>query len=291
MNITTHHDTSKIFDFFPEGLVCLDLETTGLSPLLNRIVEIAGIKITPSGVEKFSTLINPAILMDPRNIAIHHISNEMVKDAPSLKEMLPKFMEFTQGLPLVAHNAQFDLGFIVYGLHSLGLPFTHNEVYCTVKLSRLVFKEFAHYRLGYLAEKLNIELKNAHRAEDDAQVCLEVLRLSLLKATKKEIAESMIFHLDDFQKIEDFELKDHLKLIQVKIDSQEIMRIRYLGGSKKNEFRPIRPLSLLPLPQGNVLYAHCLESNLYKIYNLNKISECALATEEDLKKYKKEEDL
>ncbi|MFI5391695.1 MAG: hypothetical protein ACHQYQ_10060 [Bacteriovoracales bacterium] len=69
------------------------------------------------------------------------------------------------------------------------------------------------------------------------------------------------------------------------------MRIIYLGGSKKNEFRPIRPLSLLPLPQGNVLYAHCLESNLYKIYNLNKISECALATEEELKTYKKEEDL
>jgi predicted DNA-binding transcriptional regulator YafY len=101
----------------------------------------------------------------------------------------------------------------------------------------------------------------------------------------------LIFHLDDFQKIENFELKDHLKLIQEKIDSQEIMRIRYLGGSKKNEFRPIRPLSLLPLPQGNVLYAHCLESNLYKIYNLNKIAECALATEEDFKKYKKEEEL
>ncbi len=282
---------SKVFDFFPQGVVCLDLETTGLSPLLNKIVEIAGIKITPFGIEKFSTLVNPGIPMDPRNIAIHHISNEMVKNAPSIKDVLPKFMEFSQGLPLIAHNAQFDLGFIVYGLHSLGLPFTHNEVYCTVKLSRLVFKEFAHFRLGYLAENLHIELKNAHRAEDDALVCFEVLRLGLLKATKKEITESFIFHLDDFQKIENFVLKDHLKLIQEKIDSQEIMRIRYLGGSKKNEFRPIRPLSLLPLPQGNVLYAHCLESNLYKIYNLNKISECALATEEDFKKYKNNEDL
>jgi len=283
-------ESSKIFEFFPQGLVALDLETTGLSPLLNKIVEIAGIKITPLGIEKFSSLVNPGIQMEPRNIAIHKISNDMVMNSPSLKEVLPKFMEFAGNLPLVAHNAQFDLGFIVYGLHQLGLPFSHNEVYCTVKLSRLVFKEMAHFRLGLLAEKLNIELKNAHRAEDDAFVCLEVLKRGLLKASPKDVSGSFLFYLDDFHDIENFELKDHLKLIQEKIESQEIIRIKYIGGSKKNEFRPIRPLSLLPLPQGHVLYAHCLDTNLYKMYNLNKITECSPPTEEDLKKFNKSEE-
>ena len=284
------NESSKIFDFFPQGLICLDLETTGLSPLLNRIVEIAGIKITPEGIEKFSSLVNPGITMDARNIAIHKISNEMVKDSPPLSEVLPKFMEFAGNLPLLAHNAQFDLGFIIYGLHQLKLPFPHNKVFCTVKLSRLVFKEFAHFKLGILAEKLKIQVKNAHRAEDDAMVCLEVLKQGLLRASEKDLSGSFLFHLDDFHIIDNFELKDHLKLLQEKIDSQGIMRIKYLGGSRKNEPRPIRPLSLLPLPQGNVLYAHCLDSNLYKMYNLNKITECIPATEEDLEKYKKIEE-
>jgi hypothetical protein len=176
-------------------------------------------------------------------------------------------------------------------MHTLGIPFGQNEVYCTIKLSRLIFKDYDQFRLSYLAEKLNIELKHAHRAEDDASVCLEIFRQCLSKASFKEVSESRIFNLDDFKKIESLKLKDHLKPIQEKIDSQEIMRIRYLGGSRKNEFRPIRPLSLLPLPQGNVLYAHCLDSNLYKIYNLNKIAECAPASEEDIKKYKKVESL
>jgi DNA polymerase III epsilon subunit family exonuclease len=283
-------DSSKLFDFFPEGLICLDLETTGLSPLINNIVEIAGIKITPSGVEKFVSLVNPGLAMDSKNIAIHHITNEMVKESPSIQDVLPKFMEFAGDLPLIAHNAQFDLGFIVYGLHKLGLPFSHNKVFCTVKLSRLVFKEFAHFRLGLLAEKLNIEIKNAHRAEDDAIVCLEVLKHALLKASAHDLQGSFLFHLDDFHNIENFVLKDHLKLIQEKIETQEIVRIKYAGGSKKNEYRPIRPLSLLPLPQGHVLYAHCLDSDLYKMYNLNKISDCSPATEEDLKNFKKSEE-
>ncbi len=282
-------NSSKLFEFFPDGLICLDLETTGLSPLINKIVEIAGIKITPSGIEKFVSLVNPEIIMDRKNIAIHHISNEMVKDSPPIQDVLPKFMEFAGDLPLVAHNAQFDLGFIVYALHKLGLPFSHNKVFCTVRLSRLVFKEFAHFRLGLLAEKLNIEIKNAHRAEDDALVCLEVLKHALLKATEKDLSGSFLFHLDDFHQIENFVLKDHLKLIQDKIETQEIVRIKYAGGSKKNEYRPIRPLSLLPLPQGQVLYAHCLDTDLYKMYNLSKITECLPATQEDLEKFKKSE--
>ncbi len=281
---------SKIFDFFPKGVVCLDLETTGLSPLVNRIVEIAGIKVTPTGLEKFSSLVNPGIKMDSKNISIHHITNEMVKDAPPISEVLPRFMDFCGGLPFVAHNAQFDLGFIVYSLHALGMPFSDNGIYCTVKLSRLVFKELERFKLGILAEKLNIELKNAHRAEDDAFVCLKIFHQGLLRATKKDVEQSLIFHLNDFQKFENFKLEGHLKLIQEKIDSQEIMRIRYLGGTRKNEFRPIRPISLLPLPQGNVLYAHCLESDLYKIYNLKKIVECRNASEEDLIKYSKKDE-
>lgn len=279
---------NKSFDFFPQGFVCLDLETTGLSPLVNKIVEIAGIKVTPFKTETFESLINPKVEIKPENIAIHGITNEMVKNAPCIDQVLPKFMEFVGDLPLVAHNAQFDLGFIVCSLHHLGIPFTHNQVFCTVKLSRLVFKEMEQFKLGYLGKKLNIEIKKVHRAEDDAQICRKILEQALLRANKSDLLHSFLFHLDDFQNMEKFLLKDHLLLIRKKIEGQEIMRIRYLGGSKKNLFRPIQPISLLPLPQGNVLYAYCLDSKIYKIYHLNKIAECAEPTHEDLQKYSKD---
>ena len=82
----------------------------------------------------------------------------------------------------------------------------------------------------------------------------------------------------------------HLLIVEKeKIETQKIVRIKYAGGSKKNESRPIRPLSLLPLPQGQVLYAHCLDTDLYKMYSLSKITECLPATQEDLEKFKKSE--
>ena len=266
-----------------------DLETTGLSPLLNKILEIGAIKRTPEGLTTFSTLVNPEVYIPAANTAIHGINENMIKDSPTIKEVLPKFMEFVGDLPLVAHNAQFDLGFITYDLHMLGLPFGNSEVFCTVKLSRLVFTEFSTHRLGHLAEKLNIPLERAHRAEDDAFVCLRVLAQGLIKADKKKKAVlkgSRLFNVQDFKNMENFVMEDSQKPIIRALENEDILRIKYQGGSKKNEFRPIRPVGLLPLPQGHVLYAHCLESDLYKFYHLKKITDCEKATDADYKKWK-----
>ena len=270
-------------------MVVFDLETTGLSPLLNNILEIGAIKVGPEGITTFSTLVNPEVVIPPANTALHGITGDMVKDSPTISEVLPDFMEFVGDLPLVAHNAQFDLGFITYDLHMLGLPFGNSDVYCTVKLSRLVFTDFSTHRLGHLAEKLEIPLERAHRAEDDAFVCLRVLALGLIKADKKKKAVlkgSYIFNLQDFKNMENFVMKDYQKPILHALENEDILQIKYQGGSKKNEFRPIKPVGLLPLPQGHVLYAHCLESNLFKFYHLKKITDCQKATDKDYKLWK-----
>jgi len=276
-------------EVFPEGVVIFDLETTGLSALLNNILEIGALKLTPKGLTTFSTLVNPEVEIPPANTAIHGITGDMVKDSPTIKEVLPKFMEFVGDLTLVAHNAQFDLGFITYDLHMLGLPFGNSDIYCTVKLSRLVFTDFSTHRLGHLAEKLGIPLERAHRAEDDAFVCLKVLAQGLIKADKKKKAVlkgSYLFNLQDFKNMENFVMEDYQQPILRALENEDILQIKYQGGSKKNKFRPIKPVGLLPLPQGHVLYAHCLESNLFKFYHLKKITDCRKATDVDYKLWK-----
>ena len=97
--------------------------------------------------------------------------------------------------------------------------------------------------------------------------------------------------MKDFEEQSDFEIPKALKPIVDKVKKQEIIEIKYKGGSLKNQFRPIRPISFLPMPQGNMLYAHCLSSDMYKSFSLKKIAEIKEVSEEVkielLKKIKK----
>jgi DNA polymerase-3 subunit epsilon len=292
-NIEIDRDiTEFLLMYFKEGIVGIDLETTGLSPLLDSVIEVSAIKITPRGIEVFETLINPQIEIPPLSTSIHGISDNDVQDSPIFRDVLPKLMSFVDDLPIVAHNAQFDLGFLINGMHLYNIPFKNktrpgannnlSDIYCSIRLSRKIFKELGSYRLSDLTESLNIPMENKHRAYDDALACLKVLgkclgRLNTLELTQKQkngmLSDANIFNLKDFLKMEDFVFPEKLKLLKAALSSQIEVFIKYMGGSKKNQFRLIKPVSVLPLPQGVVLYALCKESNLYKYYFLEKISE------------------
>ncbi|MBT6325321.1 MAG: 3'-5' exonuclease, partial [Bdellovibrionales bacterium] len=98
---------------FPNGVVFFDLETTGLSPLVNKIIEIGAIKIANDSVSYFSTLINPKVKIPEATIKIHKITDDMVEDSELIEQVLPRFMSFISDHSLVAHNAKFDIGFLV----------------------------------------------------------------------------------------------------------------------------------------------------------------------------------
>jgi predicted DNA-binding transcriptional regulator YafY len=85
--------------------------------------------------------------------------------------------------------------------------------------------------------------------------------------------ESRLFKLTDFKKSLDLEIPKHLELIKENIFKQNTIDIKYKGGSMKGKFRPIRPISILPMPKGTILYAHCLVSDLYKSFALSKVAE------------------
>ncbi len=274
----------NLFEYFPKGLVAIDFETTGLSPLTDEIIEIGAVKLNPKNekLELFQTLIKPEKSIPQVVIDIHGITDDHVKDAPSLKEALPKFLSFIDGKILVAHNAQFDAGFFLHSLQKAEIKPPNSEVFCTLKMSKKILKNQRSFNLASLADKFNISLTNHHRALDDAFACLDVLSGILHELTKSNISmdkinkimeESNIFNMLDFSKNVDFEVPKKLSLLTEAIENNFEVEIRYRGGSIRDGFRPIRPLGILPQVNGSILFAHCLISNQNKNFILGKVIE------------------
>lgn len=279
-------ETDILLRFFPQGVVALDLETTGLSPLVDRIIEVSAIKITSEGVETFDQLVQPEIPIPPFTTEIHHITDDMVKDSPIISEVIPKFVEFIAGFPIIAHNARFDAGFIVYDILQNKLSLPSAKVYCSCALSRKVFNEFVSHSLGSLVEKLDITLENHHRALDDAKACLQVFAKALIryyeqKKNTKILNSAFLFEMNSFDQKAELNIPAHLKEIETLLATQEMIDIKYKGGSMKGQFRPVRPVSLLPMPDGLIMYAHCLVSKLYKSFAVKKIAEFRRLSDEE----------
>ncbi|HHU36472.1 MAG TPA: 3'-5' exonuclease [Treponema sp.] len=155
-----------------------DTETTGLDPKNNRVVEIGAIRFDSRGISaRFSVLINPERPMPVEASRINGITNEMLADKPIGPDVFPDFLSFIGQSTLVAHNAPFDIKFINEELARLLLPPLANRVVDTRILAKEVFPRLPRYALQELAKHFGIEAKDAHRAEDDARVCLELFNV------------------------------------------------------------------------------------------------------------------
>lgn len=266
-DVLTSTEQDALKTAFPSGLVAIDLETTGLSPLVDRIIEISLIKWTPQQTTIQTHFVDPEREVPPESTAIHGITNQMLVGAPALRTVLTTYKDFVGDLPLLAHNAKFDGGFLIFNLHREGLTFGANPVYCSCSHARRAFPEMPNYKLSTLTEELKIPLESHHRAEDDAVASLVLFAKSLLHASMP-VPE---FTLADFAKNRQLELPAGLEGLTKKVRQGHIIEIRYKGGTHKNQWRPIQCVSLLPLPHGNVLYAKCLLSQHYKSFLLHRI--------------------
>ena len=166
---------------YTEGavFVAFDLETTGLDPILDKIVEIGAVKFDRKGlIAGFSILINPGVPMPPEASKVNNITDEMLRGKPSLDDVFPDFLHFINGTILAAHNAGFDCGFINEKLkewRASPFPSLPNRVIDTLSFSREKFPGLGHYSLQKLAAELGISTRDAHRAEDDARLCMGIL--------------------------------------------------------------------------------------------------------------------
>ena len=173
----------------------LDIETTGLSFRTEKITELGAIKIKNGEIiDEFECFVNPEKPIPSKIVDITHITDEMVKDADTIAEALPKFLEFMGDDVLVAHNASFDIGFLKYNAEQLGLKL-ENSYIDTLPLAKQLFPNFKKYKLGLIADKLDIKVENAHRALDDVITLVKVFNVMIDEMKKKNI--SKIGEIDD----------------------------------------------------------------------------------------------
>ncbi len=157
-----------------------DTETTGTKPQEERVVEIGCVKFDKRGViARYNVLINPEKPMPAEAFAVNQISDEMLADKPKFAEVLPDFLNFTRNTILVAHNASFDIDFINAELNRCGLTKLTNKSFDTLKFAREIYSGFNSYALQNLAVQFGIQAINAHRAEDDARVCMEFFNIAV----------------------------------------------------------------------------------------------------------------
>ncbi|MGL5718175.1 MAG: PolC-type DNA polymerase III, partial [Paraclostridium sp.] len=170
-----------------QSFVVFDIETTGFSSTNDKITEIGAIKIENyKVVDRFSELINPQADISYKIQELTGITNDMVKDKPTIEEVLPRFLEFIGDSVLVAHNADFDMGFISQKSREQGLEFKNKSV-DTLMLGRILLPHLKRHRLNNIAKELGITLINHHRAVDDAEATSHIFNRFLEMLEKQGV--------------------------------------------------------------------------------------------------------
>ncbi len=170
--IAVHGSQDMSFD---EEYVAFDLETTGLSSRTDTIIEIGAVRMkNGKEVDRFQSFVAPGRILEPKIVELTGITDAMLVGAPTLEEVLPKFLEFVGDRVLVAHNSDFDTGFIRAACTKLGLPYTYTAA-DTLILARNLLPHLNKFKLDVVADALSLPDFNHHRAADDAAICGHIM--------------------------------------------------------------------------------------------------------------------
>ncbi|MDE6404024.1 MAG: PolC-type DNA polymerase III [Lachnospiraceae bacterium] len=159
---------------FGADFVVFDIETTGFSPTKNRIIEIGAVKVCGGKiVDRFSTFVDPLVPIPFEIEKLTGITDDMVMGAEQIDTVLPQFLDFCRDCILVAHNAQFDMGFIMENCDMQGI--SHDFTYVdTLGIARILLTGQKKHTLDAVAKTLGVSLENHHRAVDDAEATAEI---------------------------------------------------------------------------------------------------------------------
>ena len=247
--------------------VVFDLETTGLKPEQAEIIEIGAVRIeNGQEVDSFCTFVNDGTIIPSNITKLTGITNEMIADAPPLRDVLTRFAAFCEGCILVGHNSDFDMGFLHYHGAKFGFPF-ETDYADTLMLSRYLMHDLVNHKLDTVCEALNVTLTDHHRAVDDAKATADVF-LKLL---------DMLHNLDVHQlpirdgKAHHHEQKSRQKtnhiILLAKTQAGMKNLYRLISYSHLDFFRtrPIIPVSLLNIYRsGLILGSACEQGELYQ---------------------------
>ena len=254
-----------------ECYVVFDIETTGLNPETEKITEIGACKyVYGKVVDTFSQLINPEKPIPANIVELTGITDEMVKDKPTIEEVLPQFVEFCRNSILVAHNAKFDTSFIDFQAKKQEIDFKYEKL-CTLELSRQLFPEEKVHKLNIVADRLGVTLENHHRAVDDAKACCDILVKLMEIKEEREKPVSDEFTCDQNPEL----LKNTYNHIIILAKNMVGLKNMYKLVSKSNlnyfYKRPRMPKSIIAkFREGLIIGSACEQGEVYRAV-LNKV--------------------
>lgn len=176
-----------------ENYCILDFETTGLSHLSDRVIEIGAVKVREGKiVDQFESFINPRRPLPAIITSLTGITNQMVRSAPLAEEVFPKLKNFVETDHIIAHNAAFDSGFFVSEMNRLAHK-PQNNFLCTLMLARRIYPELKSHKLEMLCSHLHLHNDRAHRALSDVKVTLQVFQAICHQVKEKSQLTSLRF--------------------------------------------------------------------------------------------------
>jgi DNA polymerase III subunit epsilon len=259
-----------------QTFVAFDVETTGLFPGVDRIVELGAVQFQgDSVIDTWTCMVDPGVPIPPAASRIHGITDQEVKGKALLSEALPGFLSFlSRGTP-VAHNAEFDVGFIYTDIVTAGLPAPLAPVLDTRGLARRAFPGRFSYSLATLLKDYGLEAETAHRALADAYSCRRLFLLcqGILDREQpldvQELACLSGAPLDFRQKAP--QCARTAALLNRALREGSSVRIAYRDADGEITHRTIRPLSFSIVAGTVAINAFCLLRNMKRTFLLHSI--------------------
>lgn len=262
-------------------IVVIDLETTGLHTHTDAICELGAVQFKGELIlGTYSALVNPFRDIPDNVIEIHHLTPDMLKNAPPLDEVLPTFLQFLGASALAGHNAAFDLGFLTPAVRHLGVSLNQRPVLDTAFLARKLLPNQQGYSLSRLAKELELPSGQFHRALDDATTTAYLLQhlikvaasqgLHTLAALEAAYPSKLILKdKDDLEPLE--------KAIWGAIEHTTNIDIEYCNRDGEVRQRRVSPERLDP----PYLYAFCHLRQEQRCFRLSRISSYKLVGPND----------
>ena len=251
-----------------DQFVVFDLETTGVIATKHKIIEIGAVRVENGVItQRFSEFVNPKVPIPLEIEKLTGIDDSMVMEAPVIDEILPRFLEFCKDCVMVAHNADFDMGFIKHNANVLGL--TCEATYIdTVGISRVLFPGQHKHTLDAVAKTMGVSLENHHRAVDDAEATAEIFVKFIPKLYEHQVYD--LTQLNEFGTLsEEATRRLHyyhaIVLAKNEIGRRNLYKLVSMSNINYFQNRPKMPKSkIMEYREGLILGSACERGELYQ---------------------------